>query len=131
MKTCKLNIRNRTTDKKLPILFLQTDGNIHCHSSSLGIGDRGKVPVIGPPLNTERRKRGRDGVDYERIFSSVSLVLCAHMSLLRILVARLKAILPLHEHCIGAGESNVSTYKIKHAKLPITPNAWLFHKIKY
>jgi hypothetical protein len=33
------------------------------------------------------------------------------MSPVRILVARLKAILPLQEHCIGAGESGMSTYK--------------------
>jgi len=70
---------------------------------------------------TEWRKRGRDGVDYERIFSSFCCVLpkhpyppvlCANMSPVRILVARLKAILPLQEHCIGAGESSMSTYKI-------------------
>jgi len=58
---------------------MQTDGNIHCHASSLGIGDRGKVIVIGPPLNTERRKRGRDGVDYERIFSYFCCVLPKHL----------------------------------------------------
>jgi hypothetical protein len=51
------------------------------------------------------------------------------MSLVRILVASLKAILPLHEHCIGAGESNMSTYKIKHAKLPIAQPMAFFIKL--
>jgi hypothetical protein len=65
----------RTTDKKG---HHGSDGSIHCHASSLGIGDKGEVLVIGPPLITERRKR-RDGVDYERIFSSFCCVLRKHL----------------------------------------------------
>jgi hypothetical protein len=65
----------RATDKKG---HHGSDGNIHCHASSLGIGDKGEVLVVGPPLITERRKR-RDGVDYERIFSSFCCVLRKHL----------------------------------------------------
>jgi hypothetical protein len=36
-----------------------------------------------------------------------------------ILAPELKAELPLQEQCIGTGESNMSTYKIKHANIPI------------
>jgi hypothetical protein len=74
------------------------------------------------PEHRTAEKGGRDGVDYERIFSGFLLcplpehlyppVLCANMSLVRIIVvAILKAILPLREHCTGAGESDMSTYK--------------------
>lgn len=52
----------KTDKEKQALLFSGADGNIHCHASSIGIGDKGKVPVIGPlpeyRIAEKRKRRG-------------------------------------------------------------------------